>query len=388
MFRNLDSGCSMATLLTSPHDAVVLYPSRQNVPEHENHIHHDIAARLANLFGCAFDGVYDPARHATMRCYFVPTDTLLTPSLRSQLGVRDEFDLYGGYADYAFMPTKAITHALIGPEADRPPGWSDAFATQVQGATLPGRTVFTSEDILTAAEQLGLGTRTLRLKPVLATAGRGQQIINDRASLESALKRVNTQRLAECGLVLEVHLENVTTYSVGQLRLPGLTASYIGTQRLTHDNQGTEVYGGSRLLFARGGYETLATLPIDPAQRRAVEYATRYDQAADTCYAGFFASRRNYDVAAGTADDGEMLVGVLEQSWRIGGASRAEIAAAEAFAADPSCACIWAETREVFGDSEILPAHAMKTYEGDDPDLGRISKYVMVNAYDDKHQHH
>jgi len=375
-------------LSTPSHDAVVLYPSRNNVPEHESFIHRDIALRIADLLDLPFDGSYDSARHAGRPHYFVPSDTVIAPAVRNQLGINTEMDLFGGYADHAFMPTKAITHGLVSPEARRPEGWCGDFARHVGGATLPGHTAFSLDDLRVAARRLGIGSVPLRLKPVNATAGRGQKVITDTAELEDELARIDAAALARCGIVLELHLENITTYSVGQVRLPGLTASYIGTQRLTPDNQGTLVYGGSRLQFARGGYDALQALPLDDDRREAVSQARRYDQAADTCYPDFFASRRNYDVAAGTDAQGHRLMGVLEQSWRIGGASRAEIAALEILAADPACAGVWAETREIFGDGESPPSHAVETFSGVDPDLGLIRKYVMVETYGNEQQHH
>ena len=50
----------------------------------------------------------------------------------------------------------------------------------------------------------------------------------------------------------------------------------------------------------------------------------------------FFASRRNYDIARGIDAQGQWRCRVLEQSWRIGGASGPEVAALQAFRADPA----------------------------------------------------
>jgi hypothetical protein len=76
----------------------------------------------------------------------------------------------------------------------------------------------------------------------------------------------------------------------------------------------------------------------------------RYHQAVIDCYPGFFASRLNYDVAQGTVNARcAWRSGVLEQSWRLGGASGAELAALEHFHADPSAWSVHASTHEAYG---------------------------------------
>jgi hypothetical protein len=189
----------------------------------------------------------------------------------------------------------------------------------------------------------------VRVKPVRATGGRGQAVVSDAAALDAALGAVEAAELSEHGLVLEEDLAGVTTYSVGQVRVAGLVASYCGTQRLTPDNAGEAVYGGSELLVARGGFEALAGLGLPEEARLAVEQARIYDAAAADCFAGMFASRRNYDVARGLDAEGRWRSGVLEQSWRIGGASGAEVAALEAFRAEPALRAVRAATVELYG---------------------------------------
>lgn len=375
----------MSAELSAPlHDAVVLYRTRAILPEHEATIHRDIAMRIADLLDVPFDGSYESERHARARCYLIPTETIVGSELKEQLGIYAETDLFGGYAEHAFMPTKAITHSLVSTGAPHPQGWSHAFGSQVSEATLPGYTAFTERDVHEAVQRLLSAGNAVRLKPVKATAGRGQILITAPSEVDAALAAQDSAELGECGVVLEVHLSDVTTYSVGQVRLPGLTASYVGTQSLTRDNAGELVYGGSRLQFVRGGYPALHDLPLNDEYRRAVALAQQYDAAADACYPGFFASRRNYDVATGVDAKGRRMMGVLEQSWRIGGASRAEIAALEVFAADSRCQRLWAETLERFGSEASVPAQAIETFAGDDPDFGLIKKYVIVEAYGNK----
>jgi hypothetical protein len=57
--------------------------------------------------------------------------------------------------------------------------------------------------------------------------------------------------LSRWGLVIEENLSEVTTYSVGQVRVADLVESYYGTQRLTQDSCGARVYGGSDHVVVR-----------------------------------------------------------------------------------------------------------------------------------------
>lgn len=97
-------------------------------------------------------------------------------------------------------------------------------------------------------------------------------------------------------------------------------------------------------------------------------------------FAGWIASRRNYDVAQVVGDDGCRSCGVLEQSWRIGGASSAEIAALEAFRADPNLRAVRAACVEVYGDNQA-PPDAVVHFRGVDDRVGPITKYTRVEAY-------
>src|SRR3546814_5985940 len=99
---------------------------------------------------------------------------------------------------------------------------------------------------------------------------------------------------------MEENLDQVETYSVGQVRIGHLTASYVGTQSLTPDNLGELVYGGSELIVVRGGYERLLKLELSDERRLAISKARVYDEAATTCFPDLLASRRNYDIASGT----------------------------------------------------------------------------------------
>ena len=113
----------------------------------------------------------------------------------------------------------------------------------------------------------------MRIKPVRATGGRGQLRVDDSDALDQALFALDEKELGQYGVVLEAHLERVTTFSVGQVRVGGRLASYYGTQRLTRDNAGNEVYGGSDLVVVDGDFEALLALDLPETTRLAVSQA-------------------------------------------------------------------------------------------------------------------
>ena len=361
---------------------VLTYANRPSEPEHERRVHAALAERLAALLGLSYGGDYDPARRYDAQPYLVPSGTVVGLPAAHELGLAGDDDLFGGVVPHAFVETKAITHPLVRPDAAAPVGWSRDFGVQVKGSVLAGYSVFSLEDARDAGRRL-LHEGPLRIKPVRATGGRGQQRVDDIDSLDQALVALDEQEIARYGLVLEAHLERVTTFSVGQIRVGQRLASYYGTQRLTRDNTGNEVYGGSDLVVVDGDFEALLALELPETTRLAVSQAQVYDEAASRCYRQFFASRRNYDIAQGIDGRGQPRSGVLEQSWRIGGASSAEIAALEAFAQGRTATPVRASSLELYGEQQEPPAGASVLYRGEDAEVGFITKCVRVQQHGD-----
>lgn len=361
---------------------VLTHANRPNEPQHERVVHAALAERLAALLGLTYGGDYDPTRRYEAQPYLVPSGTVVGLREAQALGLCGEADLFGGVVPQAFVETKAITHPLIRPDAAAPVGWSRDFSTQVKGSVLAGYSVFSLEDARDAGRRL-LHEGSVRIKPVRATGGRGQQRVDDSDALDQALFALDEQELAEYGLVLEAHLEHVTTFSVGQVRVGGRLASYYGTQRLTEDNAGNEVYGGSDLVVVDGDFEALLALDLTETTRLAVSQAQVYDEAASACYRNFFASRRNYDIAQGIDGRGQPRSGVLEQSWRIGGASSAEIAALELFRQGTGARVVRASSLEIYGRERPAPAGATILYQGQDEEVGFVTKCVVVEQYGD-----
>jgi hypothetical protein len=339
-----------------------------------------LARRLATLQGFDFAGDYDPTGDYASPLYYVPNDTLIGAETLRRLGIRSERDLFGGVAPYSFVATKAISHPLVDPRAQSPVGWSHNFARCVGDALLPGFTAFALSDARRAGVEL-LKQGPVRVKSPRGVGGRGQTVACNRKELEAMLRQLDPAELAVDGVVLEMNLVHVATYSVGQVRMGNHLATYYGTQRLTTNNQGETVYGGSDLTVVRGDYDALLRWDLPPEARLAVMQACQYDAAATREFPGLLASRRNYDVAQGLDAQGQWRSGVLEQSWRIGGASGAEVAALEAFASDPTLTVVHAQTVEHFGTGHEPPLHATVHFHGRDERIGPIAKYTLVEPY-------
>jgi hypothetical protein len=336
-----------------------------------------LLARIAALLDQPLLDPVDAAQASGITALLVPGDALAADDAGAA-GIFDRGDILGGVVPAMFVGTKAITHGLVDDDAARPPEWSTAMARLMGDAALPGYTAFTHADAATAGRLL-LAKGPVRIKDVCGKAGLGQEVVRTEAELDAALALEDADALADCGIVLEQNLTDVVTYSVGLVELAGQTISYWGTQNLTTDHKGREVYGGSDLHVVRGGFDALIALDLPAPLARAVRCAAIFDGAAHAAYPDIILTRRNYDVIEGTDAEGTRRIGVLEQSWRVGGASGAEIAAFEAFHAEPDTAEVRCSTVEVY-DLVTPPVGATIYYQGVDPVVGAMTKYAMRYA--------
>lgn len=349
---------------------------------HDHRTKASVAHALADLLGLNFGGILQPDARPEGPLFFVPSDTLTSLEAARRLGIESGDQLFGGVVPHDFVATKLVSHSLVHPSAEAPAGWQTAHGEEIQDVVLPGYSVFNAADALLAAERL-LAHGSMRLKKPDGVGGLGQQVMNNLGELQQWLAETDPQVLRQHGVVLERNLKQVETLSVGQVQAGPWKASYVGTQQLTTNHRGHEVYGGSTLTVVRGDFEALKDLPLAPELATAVEQALVYHRAAARHYGGFMATRANYDVAQGIDDRGQWRSGVLEQSWRIGGASGAEVAALQAFQADPDCRVVRASTHEVYADKVQVPAGARVHYDDDDADVGRVTKYAQVEAHAD-----
>jgi hypothetical protein len=346
---------------------------------HEADTLRELARQIAELKGTRLAGEFDAKQAYPAHRYLVPDDTL-TLAEAHKLGVRSVRDLFGGVVPFPFVSTKLIAHALPDNAHASPPGWSRVFGEHTASLVLPGYSAFSRDDACNAARMLWQAGR-VRIKRPYGIGGAGQALVADRDELEAELAALGAAALRAEGIVVERHLDRIETLSVGQVTLDDLVASYYGVQHLTVNNHGHHVYGGTDLVVVRGGFGMLVRLDVTSDIHEAIVKACAFDAAVQNDYAGFFASRRNYDVAWGIDAQGVRQCGVLEQSWRVGGATGAEIGALRTFRADPQAYAVRASTRELYGDDAQIPEGASIVYRGVDEHAGAITKYYTVDRH-------
>lgn len=365
---------------TPKHTRVVFLPGDAPPQGHDTMTKASLAASLADFLGAEYGGSCDAlARGEAVQAYAVPCETL-TRAQAQRLGIRDADDLFGGVAPLPFMATKSITHPLVARDAQAPEGWVPQFPDRVTDEVLEGFSTFDACDARWACSRL-LHGGTVRLKDASGVGGSGQAVVSNLQQFDALLESEAFASPWRDGLVLERNLNHVQTVSVGQVRVGDWVLSYHGRQRLTRNPCGKEVYGGSSLHLVRGDFEVLLDAEMPAALRLAVNQARTYHLAALSSFDGLFASRSNYDVVQGFDDGGVWRSGVLEQSWRIGGASGAEIAALHVFRRHPGLRWVEASTHEVYAATAALPAGAQRHYDGRVAPAGRLLKYATVDAH-------
>ena len=350
--------------------------SVEGVNYHEVAKNAAVSRMIADLKGWDFVGEYRETTNYTSRLYFVPHRTIVGIDVAARIGIHTADDLYGGVVPYGYLATKAITHGLVAHRAKCPPNWSNAFSDTIHDAVLPGYTAFSVDDAQLAGKIL-LKDGPVRIKKVLAAGGEGQSVARIPEELASMVATINSDELTCFGLVLERNLENAMTYSVGQVQIDDLTASYYGTQYMTDDKRGNPCYGGSDLVIVRGGWDQLLSRDLPNNFRLAVCQTVTYDRALKF-YPDVIVSRRNYDVGQGTDSNGNFLSGVLEQGWRIGGASGREVAALLAFRDDPGLQVVEASSYERYGENIETPEECLIQFDGIDPKFGPMKVFTVV----------
>lgn len=354
---------------------IVALSGREPLLPHDREPHEALCRRLSRILDWPYAGWFSAGQEYPDLPYFIPFETLSVEEA-ADWGVSSADSLLGGVVPHPFVATKVVAHPLVPGAIASPAGWNPALGTHIAAYTLPGYSAFSKPDIYDAIERL-LPQGPVRLKCGGSRGGVGQAVVSDAGRNSAFVEALGPDVLA-AGVSAEVNLGELRTISIGEVDLPGMTLAYYGEQRLTQTEEGKSVYGGSHLHVLRGNLAQLAKNRLPPGIGDAIAAALGYERSVMNAFPGVFASRRNYDVAIGSQDGGSEHVAVLEHSWRVGGATAAEIAAYEALRASPSKHWIEAFTCELYGEGDA-PAGAQVLFQGNVPGNGTLTKYCGVS---------
>ena len=341
----------------------------------------EVARRLAELLDFNYAGEFDPVQRPPGRLYFVPTDTLYGVDDALRLGIRSPDDLFGGVVPHPFVATKAITHPLVDADALAPSGWSPdsrpacakwccrLFRLHRAGCTARGRTPARARVRCASRRPRGVG-------------GGGQAVVSTRRSWRPVSASLDTEALSRQGIVLERESRG----SDDTQRRPGRSrrrdGELLGTQRADSATSGRGCLW--RIALVRRARRLRRAAALDLAgggahRDRAGAGATT--RAALMFFPGMFASRCNYDIAQGLDDEGRWRSGVLEQSWRIGGASGAEVAALRRLPRRSGAASGARVDRRNLRRGRRRAAPTPSVYfDGIDEHVGPLAKYVQART--------
>ena len=290
------------------------------------------------------------------KTYYVADKTIVLEFSENQKLIKDaliesEKDFFGGIVPRAYQSTKAIMHPLVSREAACPLGWSHEFSQELVHLelVLPGFTVFNIEDIRTAFNHLyDKGVYQIRLKDPLGYLGMNQFVVTSFQELEQFIsdKIVDNEKLQQYGLVVEENLcpEDLKIYSVSFVTVAFHQVQCIGVQRFS---QG--LYAGTDFVIMQTGKyilpELLARVGIFNKEDAQViiDKALLFRALLNKHIPEIKTARFNLDIVSGIASiysnsTCELVkrFALLEQSFRVGGASAAEIWGLEYLLCHPS----------------------------------------------------
>jgi hypothetical protein len=334
------------------------------------------------------------------KTYYVADTTIVLEFRENQKLIKDAFiesekDFLGGIVPRYHHSTKAIMHPLVSREAACPLGWSHEFSEELVhlDLVLPGFTVFNIEDIRTAFNDLSYkGVYQIRLKDPLGVLGMRQFVVTSFQELEQFISDqiVDNDQLQQYGLVVEENLcsEDLKTYSVSFVTIGSHQVQCIGVQRFS---QG--LYSGTDLVIMQTGKrilpELLAQVGIfnNEDAQVIIDKALLFRALLNKHIPEIKIARFNLDIVSGIASiysNGTCELvkrfALLEQSFRVGGASAAEIWGLEYLLYYPSVDAVCASTYYRYGDEAYQTVSGEENlYCGVHNRLGAISISVKVH---------
>lgn len=247
--------------------------------------------------------------------------------------IKSPEDFYGLMIDDPLQVGKSILHPTV--STNPPSFYSSATARALQDYVLPGRTAFSSADIVSTYNSFDTQRFGCRLKSAGESDGNGQYTINDSSHLIHVLEtKVTEEQISKQGLVIEPNVVDPKTISAGFFILNGRMMAFIGNQIDIKGSDGSNKYGGADLLVANGGFEELEMFVTDERKQQALHHVKNF--IATFMNYGPIASRLSVDYLYGRDKYGDELAGCTDITGRLGGTCPGLLMAAGEFKKNPT----------------------------------------------------
>lgn len=318
-----------------------------------------LAGWIAEQLGRVYQGEYKPG--AELDAAFWVPHAPMTPEEAGALGITSKEQIFGAVVE-PLHAQKSVFHCPLPRATYVPAHFPLDFSRSVQVISAPGYTAFTPQDALLAFESLLQQGHSPRFKNPTATAGLGQRVASNRQEAEAVIAAISGDVFRRFGVVIEANIPisvgQPHAFSSGWIELGGEEYTYVGTQSQGEKN----IYTGTRLHMVRG-HEP----PYVPDIPNAVTDHTTYLLGLLGLLDGLqIATRCNFNFVKSMHDE----VFAVEPTFRIGGATGAELLAIGYLKDHPEEDQVVASTRFVYDQHEPLPAGAHRLYSGNDRIFG------------------
>lgn len=285
--------------------------------------------------------------------YHIPSKPISSADAE-KYGIKSSEDIFGGVVEDLLHANKGILHTTLSNTSLHPSGYSQDFPKLIRNAVLPGYTAFSKAEAVEIMKCMNKhGTGSVRLKDPLESDASGQYVITNTIELDNVLSKYSDKNIFENGLVLEANINEAVTLSVGLIIFGNQEYSYFGKQKSVFHN-GRSKYGGTEIAMFRGNFNNLINR-VDTGSNLHIAISQ-----TSTVFDAFgtldpILSRANFDVVQGFNNKGEFLSGVTDQSFRLGGASPAEVLAISKLNSDKNIECVNAEVDLIYDPTSKPP---------------------------------
>ncbi len=352
-----------------------------------------LAQYLASITGRIFAGEIFSPRRLGSGDYLLPHKPISLEEGR-QFGIINPDQIFGAVIEPIYAE-KSIFHKTVPNAKFVPSKFPHEFATFLndKGIVLIGYTAFSIEDVEKAYDLITDAGYAVRVKHPLGSSSTKQFRAKSKKQVLDFVRSEEVATLRKFGMILEVNLLNpndkradVEGFSGGWTQLEGNIYSYLGRQMFAETGT-TDRYIGTRLQMVRGSVDNLGEVADSLVYQDVYRQLEKVAEATKLL-PYLIGSRMNFDFIYGVREgiDGIILdespsVYVVEQSFRVGGASGAELVGIEYLKNNHEEASVTAVSRVHYGKEEegqIGLRDKVFLRKANDPEYGEVQVWGHI----------